>query len=134
MFPIVADTGAFAPQEAIQTEVVLNSESVSPDTGFNFPTSFQLRRDIVTNRARFLLREPVEVDVSWENGLWIYGAPPLGIEAFGTSMRRAEASFFEDFAVLYREIAQEADERLTPEAIAVKRAFLSAVIEVQMRP
>jgi hypothetical protein len=91
---------------------------------------FQILNHISFEHRRFNLREPIHVTVSLEDGLWEYQADALGIESFGWSKASAESSFFEDFAVVYDQIARESDDRLTPDAIALKHAFLDVVDSV----
>jgi len=91
---------------------------------------FRIIDHISFGGRRFNLREPMHVTVSMDHGLWEYHADEFGIESFGPSKDAAEASFFEDFSVVYDQIAQESDERLTSEAIALKRALLGLVESV----
>lgn len=91
---------------------------------------FQILDHISFERRRFNLREPIHITVSLEDGLWEYQAEALGIESFGNSKTLAESSFFEDFVVVYDQIAKESDDRLTPEAIILKRALLGIVDSV----
>lgn len=51
----------------------------------------------------------------------------LGISAIGSTQEEAMEAFSEEFIVLWKEIAEENDEKLTPDAITLKRKLLSLV-------
>jgi hypothetical protein len=53
----------------------------------------------------------------------------LGIDVFATTRERLLADLLEQLAVLWREYALEADDRLSPEALELKRALRAAVTE-----
>jgi hypothetical protein len=71
----------------------------------------------------YRLSDPIQVEVSFENGLWVYEAKAFSILAFGSTEAEALCSFYEDFAVLWEEIGQSSDENLTADALSVKRAL-----------
>lgn len=92
---------------------------------------FQISNSIVANGRIYRLREPVNINVSHEHGMWVYEAPTLSILAYGESKASAERSFNEDFCALYHHIAEEQDDRLSPQAIITKREFLRVVEDVR---
>jgi hypothetical protein len=71
-------------------------------------------------RQEEALRTPV---LRERGGYYCCEARELGIMSFGKSREAALDSFREDFSVLWDVIARSADESLTRDAIAVKRAL-----------
>lgn len=88
-----------------------------------FEPGFQILHEIESGGQVFRLREPVDVHVWIEDGLWINQSNDLSILAAGLSKGVALRSFCEDFAVLWERIASAPDNHLTPDAIKVKQAF-----------
>jgi hypothetical protein len=85
--------------------------------------NFQITQEIEIGDRTFQLRNPVQVRVSFDEGLWVNENETLGITAFGESRASALRSFCEDFGVLWDTIAQEADNNLTSDARTLKSAF-----------
>lgn len=92
---------------------------------------FQMNASICANNLIFRLKNPVNVSVSREQGMWLYESASLGIVAYGESQADAQRSFSEDFAALYGHLAEDADENLTPDAIAIKRELHRVVEKVR---
>ena len=70
------------------------------------------------------MRHPVRIGVSFEDGAWVYEFAPLRLRAFAPSHGEALAAFREDFAACWDSLAQESNDLLTEDAIAVKRTML----------
>jgi hypothetical protein len=75
----------------------------------------------------FTFREPIQVKLSFENGMWFAQSKELSILAFGHDQSVAIQSFNEDFGVLWEEIAGAPDENLTADALLVKRKLIALV-------
>lgn len=83
--------------------------------------------EIAFDGVRFCLNNPIEVELYQEDGLWYSEFEPLGILASGKTKEQAMLSFYQDFSVLWQEIAQCPDDDLTVDALKIKRNFLSLV-------
>jgi len=79
---------------------------------------------------RFLLREPIEVRVNYEGGVWTHEAPALAIHAFAENRIDSLNSFCMDFADRWGHVAREDDQNLTGEARQVKRKLQRIVHSV----
>jgi len=79
----------------------------------------------------YRLRHPIQVEVSFENGLWVNEAKGFSILAFGPTRAEALCSFCEDFAVLWEEIGQSSDENLTADALSVKRTLRETIEAIE---
>lgn len=81
--------------------------------------------------AIFRLNAPISVALYEEEGVWYCENQDFSSLAFGASPIEAVSSFYEDFSVLWHEIAEAPDETLTDDAQKVKEALRVAVKEVE---
>ena len=75
----------------------------------------------------FHLRQPLMVKVHFDEEGWTYKSEDLGIFGYGRTRKDAAASFQEDFAACWDNIALAPDEALSGEALELKRKMLAAV-------
>jgi hypothetical protein len=80
---------------------------------------------------RFVLREPIPVQESYECGTWTQRYEPLGILAYGQSREEATEAFCADFACCWEEIVREEDDNLTADARELKGTLLSIVKDAE---
>jgi len=74
------------------------------------------------------LKHPIAVSIEDQSdGLFIATHDQLEIHAFGSSREEAMEAFAQEFTVLWQEIAKEADDNLTPDALLLKRKLRSLV-------
>jgi hypothetical protein len=76
---------------------------------------------------RFRLAEPIDVQESWDGGIWFRRYDPLGILAYGRSPEEAAGAFCEEFTCCWEEIACEEDDNLTADAQDLKRKLRDLV-------
>ncbi len=81
---------------------------------------------------RFWLKEPIDLRVSREAGLHWVVYEPLRIFAAERDPVDALASFADDFAAAWDDLALEKDERLTRGARTVKSLLLKMVARVEV--
>jgi hypothetical protein len=79
----------------------------------------------------FALKAPILIELCVEDGSWVCEYKPFSVISFGASPERAVYSFFEDFAVVWDEIAEARDETLAADALKVKQALRLAVKDVR---
>ncbi len=75
----------------------------------------------------FRLRRPIDVEVSFDDGLWKLRCDALGISGYGEDYEEALESFESDFGDCWDCIAMEDDEKLGADALALKKRLLDAV-------
>jgi len=89
--------------------------------------------DIKVAHAVFRLKTPLELTLEEvAPNDWACEEPTLSLFARGRTSAKAVCSCFEDFAVLWDEIAQSPDEDLAEDAKSTKRALLSLVKSVEL--
>jgi hypothetical protein len=74
--------------------------------------------------VRYSLRKPVVVNVEYTDGLWVYHNEPLNLWGYGERREDAIKDLHENFAYLWKEVAEEDDVVLDDKALLVKRALL----------
>lgn len=116
-FPIQADD---------QVSTIDASLAKNPQAHSHAPRSEKLPEVSIHGRT-FSFREPLEVAVSLEHGIWNYSAENLSLLAYGDSPEEARQSFFEDFEMMWDSIGQSPDEVLTYGAQRVKQELLKLV-------
>ncbi len=92
--------------------------------------TFTITKELQFGNRRFLLREPIEVRVNYEGGVWTHEAPALAIHAFAENRIDSLNSFCMDFADRWDHVAREDDQNLTGEARQVKRKLQRIVHSV----
>jgi hypothetical protein len=85
---------------------------------------------IVAGDVHFYLREPIDLEVTEEQGFILVAFPPIGIRGYGKTEAQAVESFVDQFRSAWFMIAQESDSRLTAEARLLKRTMLHLVQSV----
>ncbi len=80
----------------------------------------------------YLLKHPVQILSARQDGLWIFECPVYGLSAFSASREEALSQLGEEFAFLYNGLVGEADEALTPDAIALRDRLRSDVQQAQV--
>lgn len=75
---------------------------------------------------RFSFRKPITVNVEYTDGIWVYHNEPLNLWGVGERREAALNDLHDNFAYLWREIAEESDDRLDDKAKEIKRALLEA--------
>ena len=83
------------------------------------------------DRRVFTLRRPIEYEVSYEEGVWIYESRDLGLVSYDRTKAKAEENFNEDFAALWDRIALADDSKLTRRAVELKRRLNELVVNVK---
>lgn len=84
-------------------------------------------RDIRWGDRTLMLHHEIACDVSIEDDLYVVQYEPLGIRAYADSREDAVAAFNEEFILLWDEYASAPEERLTPDAIRLKRLLVELV-------
>ena len=79
----------------------------------------------------YLLRQPVQILSARQNGLWVFECPAYGLSAFSASREEALRQLQEEFAFLYDGLADEHDEALTPDAVALRDRLRADVKQAQ---
>jgi hypothetical protein len=100
------------------------------------PQKFVVQFDeIKCAHSAFILNHPIELTLGQTDGGWLCedASAKLPIYAFGETDLRAVYSFFEDFCVLWEEIAESPDDSLTDNAKNTKHYLLSLVRAVAVR-
>lgn len=88
--------------------------------------TLQIKR-LEHNGRIFSLKEPLLVDVEFTDGLWVYHNLTLNLWGSGESRTGALSDLQDSFAFLWREIAEERDEKLDARALEIKRLLLDLV-------
>lgn len=83
------------------------------------------------NDTYLRFREPLELSVSKEEGLYCVEHLRLGIDAYSETRARLLYETWKQIRMLWREYALERDERLAPAALDLKRSLLEAIEEVR---
>ena len=84
------------------------------------------------NKTVFRLHVPIEVSLYPEpDGLWICESELISILAHGDAPGSAVLALCEEFSVLWEEIANAADDSLSPDAQRLKVTLLSLVRAVE---
>jgi hypothetical protein len=83
--------------------------------------------DIKFGRLTFKLTSPIELTLESVEGGWTCQEGELSLFGFGPTSVAAVLSVFEDFAVLWEEIAQAPDDALSADAIRLKGLLRSKV-------
>ncbi len=86
--------------------------------------------EIKFERTVFALDHPVELTLERVAGGWTCEEPEFSLFGFGETAAKAVCSVFEDFSVLWDEIAQAPDEDLSEDAQLTKYALLAFVKSV----
>jgi hypothetical protein len=81
---------------------------------------------LVCNNCRFVLKERIGIQETYEGDRWVHRCEPLGILAYGRSREEASEVFCEEFACCWEEIACE-DDNLTADALELKNRLRSLV-------
>ncbi len=84
------------------------------------------RRVVYGNRL-FRLRQPIEIQVDFREGLWIHEFEPLNLLAFAHTRSESLGAFRLQFVVSWDQLAQEDDSLLTRDAQAAKGRFRDLV-------
>lgn len=104
------------------------SEVFSVDTAVLLP--FRIKKFSWDNR-RFILKRTVSCQPDFRNGLWVYECERLGLHAYAETRERALLDFHEEFAAIWDGVAEEEDEALAPDALALKAELLDLVERVE---
>jgi hypothetical protein len=86
----------------------------------------QIRHDTTV----FQLSRRLTIGVSYEGNAWVYESKEFSIIAFGDSQSEALRSFGDDFHAVWDVIAQADDDKLTQDALLLKKRLLSIVASV----
>jgi hypothetical protein len=87
--------------------------------------------DVKFEQFIFRLREPLELVLEVVEGGWVCQSRVLSLSGFGATSAEAIYSIFEDFAVLWDEIALAHDGDLSDDARHTKNTLLKLVIAVE---
>lgn len=74
--------------------------------------------------TRFELRKPIQVQVEYVDGLWMYRNEALNLWGCGERREEALRDLHANFAYLWKEFAEERDEVLDEKALALKLRLL----------
>lgn len=111
--------------QAIVQEI---SEVFSVDTIVLLP--FRLKAFLWDDK-RFILKSAVSCQPDFRSGLWVYECELLGLHAYAETREQAFRDFHEEFAAIWEGVAQERDEALAPDALALKTLLLNLVEKVE---
>ncbi|CAI4030033.1 hypothetical protein DNFV4_00457 [Nitrospira tepida] len=73
---------------------------------------------------RFEIRKPIQVQVEYVDGLWVYRNETLNLWGYGERRDEALRDLHANFAYLWQEFAEENDEVLDEKALGLKRRLL----------
>jgi len=88
-------------------------------------------RSVYWAGRQFMLREPIQVNAEYRDGIWFHEYAPLKLSAYGESRRESLDAFKEVFSHAYDQLASEEDSLLTGDALAVKGQFNRLVLQVK---
>jgi hypothetical protein len=86
--------------------------------------------DIKFEHTIYRLHRPIELILEAVDGGWLCQEKILSLSGFGKTSIAAVCSVFEDFAILWKEIAQAPDSELSEEAQVTKHELLDLVRSV----
>lgn len=75
----------------------------------------------------FKFKRPICVVVDHESGYWIHEYQSLKIYAYGETLSESRRMFDEDFAACWDGVANEPDDKLTPDAREMKKVLRDMV-------
>jgi hypothetical protein len=114
---------ASSAEQSFALPATLPAVGRSPQIAVYFP-------DIKFERTIFRLNRPVELTLDRVDGGWTCEEQVFSLFGFGKSSMEAICSVFEDFAVLWDEIANVPDESLSEDAQRTKLTLLAFVKSV----
>jgi hypothetical protein len=88
-------------------------------------------KEVKFDRRVFELNRPLDLLLDRGDDGWTCEGPILALFGFGKKSAQAICSVFEDFSVLWDEIAQVSDDVLSEDAQRTKRELLALVKSVQ---
>jgi hypothetical protein len=98
----------------------------------------KLARNVTTSvkyifyrKQAFSLRRAITLKECREGGFWIHSYRPLGITAYGRTKRDSLSAFAMELSSAWQWIAQQPDESLAPDALALKRKLIDLVASVR---
>lgn len=89
------------------------------------------RDHVAWNGRRFDFSSALTVTLEFDDDVWCYDCPSLGLLGCGPSREDAIARFESEFAFLWDEIACESDDALLPQAQDLKRRLTRLVSSVK---
>ena len=84
-------------------------------------------KELAHENRRFIFNRQIAVRVIREEGGWTYESDEIELMGFGHSRGEAESSFCFGFVAQWDDLACEEDEKLTQDAIDMKRTLLALV-------
>lgn len=89
------------------------------------------RDHVAWNGRRFDISSALTVMLEFDDDMWCYDCPSLGLLGYAPGRKDAIAHFESEFAFLWDEIACESDDALLPQAQDLKRRLTSLVSSVR---
>lgn len=82
----------------------------------------------------FYFRKPIEIKISFANGLWTHESKALSATGYGLTCAESYEGYKEDFTACWDHIATEHDEKLTKDAQELKQKLRDIVESVEEIP
>jgi hypothetical protein len=86
---------------------------------------------IFYRKEAFCLRRPITLNVRREGGFWVHSYRPLGILAYGRTKLDSLLAFAVELSSAWHWIAQEADDKLAPDARRLKQRLADLIASVR---
>lgn len=99
-------------------------------TNQNMEDSF-LQKSFAFGSKKYILRNFVEIKVTFKDGLWIYQAPEFDLYSYSYDKKEAFNDLNEDFAFQYDDLINESDEKLTPEALKMRDKLRESIESIK---
>jgi hypothetical protein len=119
-------SNASVSQSSVQFE-----QTFEPSVSRSARDLFIFFPDVKFEHTTFRLREPLELVLRVVEGGWVCESRTLSLSGFGATSAEAICSVFEDFGVLWDEIALAQDDELTDDAQRTKKILCGLVISAE---
>ena len=84
---------------------------------------------IITEKQELKLKEPIKVDIDFNDDMWFFEFPVLNIVAYGDTYNETIKSFQEDFIELYEHYALGDPNKMKGNALIIRNFFLKNIVE-----
>jgi hypothetical protein len=82
---------------------------------------------VAYENKEFLFKEPIQIQVDFQDGIWIHQNETFGILGYGKSRAESLDAFRMEFVACWETIASEDDSKLTDDAKELKKKLKNLV-------
>lgn len=118
--PSIVDIGLF-----VDTPLDLDFEEKNPQISEESKSELST---IYFQDSFFILKQPLQVDMTFEDDVWFIRNHMLNINVWGSSVDEAIDAFNFAFYSIYRNFGIEDNERLSPEGIELKNSITEIIL------